>query len=434
MSRKPRILVLTLSFGAGHMSAARNVVGEFQKQIPEADVRLLDALENCSLSFRAFYVWSYWAMIRYAPRVWGKFFNGRVERLDAQTAPVWIWRTGCRKIFDEIRKFQPDLIVAAEVGACEIAVIARGANLTNAEIVNVITDFEAEPIWVKPEVSAYAVATETVKKQLENWGAVAEKIKVCGIPIDASFGEKYNANKIKMQLGLDDRPIVLLMGGGMGPTRMNEVAAHLLENGRDLQIVALPAKDKRAKAALEKLQNTESVSLYVIGWTSLIAKLMHAAEILATKPGGVTLSEAAACGLPLVLFDQIPGPEEANTVRFVEADAAVLTKDSRETASQILRLLRDGKRIQAMSDNCRALARPNAAREIVQLALRKIDLSNEENEIRFSVKGLSTSRYAFAVWRKLKSRKIFRAVFAPDLERKKSAEKFKKSSPEVGIR
>jgi processive 1,2-diacylglycerol beta-glucosyltransferase len=386
MTGKPRVLILTLSFGAGHLSAARNVASEFQKQIPEADLRLSDALENCSLVFRAFYVWTYWAMIRYAPRLWEKFFSSRVERGDEQTTPVWIWRKGCRKVFDEIKKFQPDLIVAAEVGACEIAVIARRANLTDASVVNVITDFEAEPIWVKPEISRFFVASETVKKQLENWGADAEKIKVCGIPLSASFGEIHDAERTKAQFDLDERPIVLLMGGGMGPTKMNEVAAQLLEKGENLQIVALPAKDERAKAALEKLRDGEAVSLRVLAWTDSIAELMRAATILATKPGGLTLSEAAACGLPLVFSDSIPGPEETNARRFVEAGAAVSTESPRETASEILRLLRNGEKLRAMSENCRALARPNAAREIVESVLREISLPNAENEIRFTPK------------------------------------------------
>ncbi len=379
MNAKPRILVLTLSFGAGHVSAAQSVASEFQKQIPECEVRLIDALENCSLAFKAFYVWTYWAMIRYAPRVWEKFFNSRIERDDKQTAPVWIWKKGCRKVFDEIHRFQPDLIVAAEVGASEIAVIARRENLTNAPIVNVITDYEAEPIWVKPEISAYAVATESVKKQLVNWGANAEKIEVCGIPLNESFARKHDANETRKQFNLDARPIVLLMGGGMGPTRMAEVAARLLQIGKDLQIVALPAKDEKAQAALGKLQNSPTVSLHIVGWTNAVAELMQTAQILATKPGGVTLSEAAACALPLVLFDRIPGPEDANTTRFVEAGAAISTENPQETADEIVRLLNDGEQLRAMVSNCRKLARPDAVRRIVELARRKIDLPFVKN-------------------------------------------------------
>ena len=433
MKTQPRILVLTLSFGAGHLSAAQSIVGELRKQIPEADLRLVDALENCNLPFKAFYVWTYWAMICYAPRVWGKFFNSRIERGDEQTAPVWIWKKGCKKVFDEISAFQPDLIVAAEVGASEIAVIARRENLTNAEILNVITDYEAEPIWVKPEISAYAAVTESVKKQLESWGADAEKIEVCGIPLNESFARKYDADETRKRFGLDARPIILLMGGGMGPTRMDEVAAELLQRSENLNIVALPGKDKAATAKLRKLSNSATTALHVVGWTNSIAELMQTAQILATKPGGVTLSEAAVCGVPLVLFDAIPGPENVNAAHFVEAGAAILTSGSQQTADEILSLLPDDEKRRKMSAACRKMARPDAARKIVELARRKIDSTGETEKLSARSKKMSAARRLLTVLRKLKRRKNLSA-YSADSKRKKTFEKLEQTSPEVKIR
>lgn len=379
MIEQPRVLILTLSFGAGHISAAEAIAAEFQKQFPAANLRTIDALENCPLWFRAVYVWTYWAMIRYAPRMWGKFFNERVTRRDAQTAPVWMWKKGCRKTFAEIENFQPDLIVAAEVGASEIAVIAKRKNLTAAKIVNVITDFEAEPIWVKPEIAAYSVADETVKTQLENWGAGTAKIYICGIPLNADFLKIYDGRATKTRFDLDERPIILLMGGGMGPTAMNEIAAEILKTGENLNVVALPGKDSKAKAALEKLINSETVSLRVVDWTNSVAPLMKAAKILATKPGGITLAEAAACGLPLVLFDAIPGPETINAKKFAEAGAAVEAATPIEAARQILELAIDSERLKLMSANCRALARTEAAGEIAQMAASFIDWSKAKS-------------------------------------------------------
>ncbi len=407
MSEQPRILILTLSFGAGHISAAQAVVADLQRQIPGADLRIIDALENCSLLFRAFYVWTYWAMIRYAPRIWNKFFHARLERGDEQTAPVRVWKSGCRKVFAEIENFQPDAIIACEVGASEIAVIARRSNLTNAAIVNVITDYEAEPIWVKPEISAYTVAAETVKKQLESWGAKSESIEVCGIPLDASFSETHDVNKTKARFDLDARPSVLLMGGGMGPTRMDEVAARLLEKGENLNIVALPGKDKRAKAALEKLQNTKTVSLRVINWTNEVAALMRAADILATKPGGVTLSEAAACGVPMVLFDAIPGPETANAARFAVAEAAVNAHGSDQTVSEILRLLGDRESLNRMAANVRKLARTDAANVIAKLVKEIIERSPERENVWQKSERMANYRKAFLLWREAEEKTAF---------------------------
>ena len=169
--RNERILILTLSFGAGHVRAAEVVGAEFARRRPEAEIRIVDALENCRFLFRVFYVWTYWFMIRFTPALWGRFFASRVKRKDMQTAPVWAWLWGCERVFAEIKTFQPDMIVCCEVGASELAIIARRTNLTDAEIINVITDFEAEPIWVTPEASVFAVAHASVGHQLEKWGA-----------------------------------------------------------------------------------------------------------------------------------------------------------------------------------------------------------------------------------------------------------------------
>lgn len=372
MSRKKRILILTLSFGAGHVRAAESVVAELRRQLPEADLLLVDALKNCSLAFRAFYVWTYWLMIRYSPNLWNKFFNARKKRRDKQTAPVWVWRTGCKSVFEKIQNFRPDMIVACEVGACEIAVIARREDLTEAKIINVITDFDAEPIWVKSEISMFSVPSEEVALQLQKWGANADRIKVCGIPLDESFSERHDAEKVKHHFGLDTRQIVLLMGGGMGPTRMDIVAARLLESGENLNIVALTGKDERMRRELEKLRNSKTVSLRAVGWTDQVAALMQTATILVTKPGGVTLSEAAVCGLPIVFFDAIPGPEVSNAVRFVDAGAGVQTNGSEETVNEVLRLINDKNALFEMATCCRELAQPKSSNGLVNLILAEL--------------------------------------------------------------
>ena len=401
-----RILVLTLSFGAGHVRAAQTVAAELKRRMPEAEIRLVDALENCTIFFRAFYVWTYWAMIRYAPRVWKKFFESRAERKDEFTAPVRMWRSGCRRVFAEIEEFQPNLIVAAEVGAGEIAVIARRDNLTNAAIVSVITDFETEPIWVKPEISAFAVATLEVKEQLENWGAEAEKIFVSGIPIDADFAEKHCPHATRRAFDLDERPIVLLMGGGMGPTAMDEIARLLLQSASNLNIIALPGGDRRTAARLKILPNAATVSLRVLSWTNEVARLMQAASILATKPGGLTLAEAAACSIPLVLFDSIPGPEEENAARFVAAGAAVFARNSKEAAAEILRLLQNQNELSRMAASSQKLARADAAGLIADLIAEKIK-RQPEREIAFAEsKRIEDYRRAFSLRREIDEKDV----------------------------
>jgi processive 1,2-diacylglycerol beta-glucosyltransferase len=261
-------------------------------------------------------------------------------------------------------------------------VIAKRDELTQARIISVITDYEAEPVWVKREVDAYAVADDYVRDQLSAWGATAASVVVCGIPAAHKFFDRPDEMEARRRLGItDDAPIVLLMGGGRGPTHMNQVAARLCESGQLMHIIAATGHDRRMRRRLDGLRAWPPVSLHVLGWTDDIAALMQAASVLVTKPGGLTTAEAALCGLPIVLFDAIPGPEQTNAARLTETGAGVLTSGARETALTVLTLLRDESARRRMALRAKVLARPNAAATIARLALNEVVLSEVVDEV-----------------------------------------------------
>jgi processive 1,2-diacylglycerol beta-glucosyltransferase len=371
MKKARRILVLTLSFGSGHVRAAQAVARELKRREPEADVRVCDALQGSRLPFRAFYVWPYWAMVRYAPSVWGRFFAARVARGDRATAPAWAFRRGCAHVFHLIEDFSPEVVVACEVAACELAALARREGLTRARLVNVITDHEAEPVWVKPEVDAYAVADERVREQLCAWGARPECVTVCGIPVDQAFRTRHDAEETRRRHGINDSaPLVLLMGGGMGPTRMDRVAASLCRAGVPMHIVAVAGRDALARRRLVRLKAEPPATLRVLGWAEDVAALMQAAAVLVTKPGGLTTAEAALSSLPSVFFDAIHGPEQRNAARFTEAGGAVIADSPEAAAAATLTLLCDPRARARMSESARRLSMPNPAAVIALLALK----------------------------------------------------------------
>src|SRR5205807_1521730 len=209
------------------------------------------------------------------------------------------------------------------------------------------------------------------RSELIEWGAPPDNIFVTGIPIDYSFTVKHDERATRLRHGINDRlPIVLLMGGGMGPTRMDEVARDLADAKVGAHLIAIAGKDDRARRRLERVRVKDRMSLRVLGWTDDVPALMQAAAILVTKPGGLTMLEAASCSLPLVLFDPIPGAEFINAKRMVDAGAAVLARGARETAAQVLSLLVDQTARDAMAVNARRIARPQAREEIAELALQ----------------------------------------------------------------
>lgn len=374
MTAQPRrVLVLTLSFGSGHLRAGRAVAEALREIAPDAEIRQIDALAEARWAFRLAYVWPYWLMVRHAPALWDRFFTARVRQRHSRTAPDWAFRLGCPRVFEEIEAFDPDVIVAAEVAACEMASLARRVGITRAAIVDVITDHHAEPAWVKPEVSAYAVADRAVRDQLVEWGAQADRVRVTGIPTDAAFGARVDPAATRAQFGLGpDRPVVLMMGGGMGPTRMDQIADGLCASGERMQIVAVTGHDAQVRARLDRVQSQHAgdpATLTVLGWTDRVAALMKCADVLVTKPGGLTTAEAAIAGVPIVMFDAIPGPELHNAERVAAAGAGVLTRGAQETVTAVLALLRDDAGRRSMSQRGRALATPNAADGIASLVV-----------------------------------------------------------------
>jgi processive 1,2-diacylglycerol beta-glucosyltransferase len=234
----------------------------------------------------------------------------------------------------------------------------------------VITDYEAEPIWVQPEVAAFTVADENVSAELISWGASPSRILICGIPVDPGFDAALSSKEVRLRYGITgNTPLVLLMGGGMGPTRMDQVVEQLALSKTPMHIVAVTGKDKRALRRLKRVTVEAPVSLLAVGWTDDVAALMQAARILVTKPGGLTISEAALCSLPVVFFDPIPGAEFVNARRMVDAGAAVVTRGPSETARAIISLLNDKTSTDVMALRSQAMARPNARKEIAALAI-----------------------------------------------------------------
>lgn len=365
-----KVLVLTLSFGSGHVRAAQAIAEELSCQTAVSNVLVVDALAECRTWFRACYEWPYWLMLRYAPGLWDRLSTARVSQKHESTAPAWAFRMGCPKVFSTIKTFEPDVIVAAEVAACEMAAIARRSGITRAPILSVITDYESEPIWVQPEVDAFAVPDDSVRAELIVWGVPANRISLCGIPVAPVFDVLHDVKAVRLHYGIGDNdPLVLLMGGGMGPTRIDQVAEQLGESNTPMHIVAIAGKDKRALRRLQRVKVNPPVSLRVLGWTDEVAGLMQAARLLVTKPGGLTISEAALCSLPVIFFDPIPGAEFVNARRMVESGAAVIAQGPVETAHAIVSLLRDDKSTEAMALQANKMGRPSARREIASLAL-----------------------------------------------------------------
>ena len=369
MSFPKKIAILTLSVGAGHVRAAEEVQRALADREDLTEARVFDAVELGSAWFRRFYVESYWWMLRRTPGVWRRLFERRQRKRHRSTAPPWVFRYGCRTLLDELKAFAPHLVISTEIGAAETAAVGKRGGWSTAPVLAVVTDFQSEPPWVQREIDFYCVATDESRSQLIGWGVSPNRVLVCGIPIDPAFALAYDKPGLMKSMGLaEGRPVVLVMGGGMGPVPLDEIILNLERCRRPLQALVVTGRNEQMKAQAESLRGKVAVDLRVLGWSDNVPELMAVADLLITKPGGLTTAEAMAMGLPMVLTHPIPGPEERNLDYLTRNGVALAAPTLREIPDLALRILSGDSERREMARRARELARPDAAHAVAQVA------------------------------------------------------------------
>ena len=157
------------------------------------------------------------------------------------------------------------------------------------------------------------------------------------------------------------------MGGGLGLGGVEGALAELEKTAEPIQIMVVAGRNEALKRKAEELALQSSHRILVWGYSSQIRTLMTAASFIISKPGALTISEALAAELPMLLHDPIPGPEAQNGAYIAAQGAALWVSDPAELGEAIRRLLAEPERLEAMRERARALKRPEAAREIARI-------------------------------------------------------------------
>lgn len=368
MNAAKKVLILTLSVGSGHVQASSVIHNAFAGGPDPIDVRTLDAIDLAEPWFPWLYVQPYWWMLRYRRELWRALYERRQHKRHRSTAPGWVFRYGCVKVLREMKQFRPDLVIVTEIAAAEIAALGKREGWFSAPVLAVLTDFHAEPPWVQPEIDFYSVATEQAKAQLISWGVSPYRILISGIPINPTFALLHDKEELRGALGLNLRsPMVLLMAGGMGMAPLDQIATYLERCGVPLQTIAVAGHDRALFERLQRLRGKIALELSSFAWTNRVPELMAAADLIITKPGGLTVSEALASGLPMILTHPIPGPEERNIRYLVQHRVAIHAQSMEEIPPLTVSLLRQPEKREAMSQRARELSRPDAGHAIAQV-------------------------------------------------------------------
>ena len=365
-----RVLILSASAGTGHVRCGDALEKAFAAEPRIERVAHEDALRFTNKLFRDFYSKLYVQLIRDAPSILGWVYRATDEPWKGETARVQLDRLNTRPLVKFIREFAPDAVVCTHFMPAGIIghLIERSDLQTHLSIV--VTDLDCHAMWLSSVFHRYFVAIEETKVHLEAIGLPAERVSVTGIPIDAAFSAPVDAAEVRQRLGLRaDRPTLLLSAGalGFGPTEV--VVKRLLELPPEIQTIVICGRSEELQTRIREL-TAEAVGRFaVLGYSEQMPELMRSANLFIGKPGGLTTSEALACGLPMCVVSPIPGQEERNSDHLLEEGAAIRVNELTTLPWKIPRLLADPERLARMRQAALALGRPHAARDVVRTLL-----------------------------------------------------------------
>jgi processive 1,2-diacylglycerol beta-glucosyltransferase len=375
LNRKPRVLILSASSGAGHVRAAQALEKAFRAQ-GNCEVEHNDALQHVSKFFQRLYDKAYIRMVRRAPDLMGLLYERTDQPWKYPRERLAMDRLNTQPMIRLLKKIQPDLCVATHFLPAEILAWLIAKKKLQARHAIVVTDYDVHALWLCRTVDRYYVAMQESIEYLANIGVPRKKLQLTGIPIDPLFEKFVNAADARKKLGLTaSESVLLLSAGGYGVGPLEQLVNDLLELERRWQIVAIAGKSEPLKKRLEALGKDAGKTpsgqprLVPVGFTTEMDQYMAAADLLIGKAGGLTTSEALARELPMALVEPIPGQEERNADHLLEAGAAIRCNNLPAAAWKIATLMDQPQKLRAMRQAARTMAHPDAARVIAQDAL-----------------------------------------------------------------
>jgi processive 1,2-diacylglycerol beta-glucosyltransferase len=369
-----RVLVLSASVGAGHLRAAQAVELALRELAPEATVQNLDVLDLTNAIFRRVYGRAYLDLVNRAPHMLGYFYDlldrPPSSRHKSDRLRMLVEKLNLGKFLKFLRSQSWDLIVNTHFLPAEIiAYLRRRGDLATPQF-TVTTDFETHRLWVNQPCDCYFTATEEGARNLQHWGVPAADIRVTGIPIHPAFSRPLDPAACRAQHGLcGDRPVVLQLAGGFGVGPVERLLAGLLAVETPLELVVVAGRNEELRQRLEQVPVPARHLVHVLGFTTVMHELLAAADVVVTKPGGLTTSESLSQGTPIIVVNPIPGQESRNSDFLLENGAAIKVNNVATLAFKLTELLQDPRRLAQLKQQARGLGRPQAAFDVARAAL-----------------------------------------------------------------
>lgn len=375
-----KAVILSCNTGEGHNTAGKAIYKKFLQMGVECD--FVDTLSIAGMKVSRTVNNSYVGITTSVPAVFGMMYSlGRaVSDLNTRhlhiKSPVYAANTLYRrKLSQFIKNGGYDVAVMPHLFPAECLTSLKKHGKLDIPFVCVATDYACIPFWEETKPDYFVIPHRELAEDFYSRRIPEEKLLPFGIPVSDAFREKTDRAEARAALGLpDDKPILLMMSGSMGFGGLEEMTRALYRKFEEnVRIIILCGRNESMRTHLsEVFADISDVTLQP--FTDKVALFMDAADMVFTKPGGLTSTEAAVKNVLLVHTPPIPGCETINAAFFSSRGMSVCaganaSPDAIAETAYALWLDKDAQQamLQAQRDNIH----PDSADEICRFILEK---------------------------------------------------------------
>lgn len=351
-----RVLIFTeTKVGEGHYQAAKAIACELENRLGK-EVKIISGLYTIHPFIEWVSIKTYFFVMQYFPMMWRLIYR-QIKRRSYWQTRFFAW-----KLEKVLAEEQPDLVLCTHAACISALHYLKQKNRFRFRLAAIFTDFDFHPFFVSSLVDYYFVPHVGAKdKLIKEFGITNEKIFDYGIPVRPNFDQKNIV--FQFPAWLTSKIKLLILGGaeGLGPM---EKLIHIFRPYQDMfQLIVITGKNKKLYAKLTKRRYDHAL---ILGYVNQLDKWFRKVDLILTKPGGITVSEAIALRKPCILLHPIPGHEEANRDFLVKHGLAVDAGNMETLPSKIIALLQDEQQCQRLYKRLDQFHKERAAQRIVE--------------------------------------------------------------------
>ena len=362
-----KILILTISTGQGHTQTALALSEHFEKR--GAECRVLDAYKETNPLLSDSLEKGYLMGTQYATGMYRKVYR-LAEKSEHHGAPFSRLANGVvgQKLLRHIEAFAPDVIITTHLFAA-LHLTYLEAALGDIPTIGIVTDFTMHPYWENTRLDYYVTASPLLNYQCTRKGIPEYKILPFGIPVREKFATSIPKVEARENLGIEDKPTILVMMGSMGYGNMTKSIRQIDKIQYDFQLLCVCGKNKKAKRDIERLKTVHT--LYAYEYVDNVDVMMDASDLMVTKPGGITLSESLVKGVPTILMNPIPGHEDRNREFLVNNGLAMAVSSTCPIEEAVYQFLQNAWRRENLREGILAVSTRDPMRRLGDFVFEK---------------------------------------------------------------